>query len=306
MQVMTVLGPISATEMGFTQPHEHLICDTGWVGGYTIRLPMNDEQLAIEELARFKSAGGSTVVELTNHGLRRNPRALKRISAETGVNVIMGCGWYRQKNYPPGFDRRSVDDLVTEIVADLTVGADDSDIKAGIIGEIGVTLDYISPGEERVLRAAARAHRQTGAAIYTHGEFYPIGLAQLAMLEEEGVNPRRVIVGHMDSYLDLDYHEAVARRGAYLAYDAVGRTHIYPDARRISMIQEMLNRGYEEQLLLSTDRCWRSDLHAYGGAGYDYMIRSFLPRLRQAGVSGEQIQKICVANPSRVLAIQSG
>jgi phosphotriesterase-related protein len=267
---------------------------------------MNDELLAVEELALFKLAGGSTVVELTNHGLRRNARALRRISAETGVHVIMGCGWYRQKNYPPDFDRRQVGELASEMVNDLTVGVDGSGIKAGIIGEIGVTLDYITPGEERVLRAAAQAHRKTGAAIYTHGEFYPIGLAQLDVLEEEGVDLRRVIVGHMDSYLNLDYHEAVARRGAYLAYDAVGRAHIYPDDRRVAMLQEMLRRGYGAQLLLSTDRCWRSDLRAYGGAGYDYMIRSFLPRLKQAGVSDEQIERICVINPSRVLPIDVG
>lgn len=301
MRVMTVRGPISPDELGFTQPHEHLICDGGWVGGYTVRLPLSDEQLAIEELVRFRAAGGNTIVELTNHGLRRKPHALKRISEATGIHIIMGCGWYRQKNYPPGFDRCSVSELASEIIRDLTVGANGSGIKAGIIGEIGVTLDYISPGEERVLRAAARAHTHTGAAIYTHGEFYPIGLSQLDLLEEEGVDPQRVIVGHMDSYLNLDYHQVIARRGAYLGYDTIGRPHIYPDSWRVSMICEMLSRGYEKQLLLSTDRCWRSDLRAYGGAGYDYLIGSFLPELRRAGVTEEQIEIMCVENPRRIL-----
>ena len=302
MHVMTVLGPISPDDLGFTQPHEHLICDSGWVGGYTIRLPLNDPALAAEELLRFKSAGGKSLVDLTNHGLRRDPQALKRIAQATGVNIIMGCGWYRQRNYPPGFERLAVDDLAAEIISDLTVGVGGSGIRAGIIGEIGVTLDYVSAGEERVLRAAARAHKRTGAAIYTHGEFYPIGIWQLDVLEEEGVDPRRVIMGHMDSYLNMDYHEAIARRGAFVAYDTIGRTHIYPDAARVAMIREMLRLGYGRQLLFSTDRCWRSDLHAYGGAGYDYLLTSFLPRLHQAGVAEEQIQTICLDNPKRALA----
>ena len=302
MHVMTVLGPIAPADLGFTQPHEHLICDSGWVGGYTIRLPLSEPSLAIEELMTFKSAGGRTIVELTNHGLRRDPRALRQIARATGVNIVMGCGWYRQKNYPPGFDRLSANDLAEEIVRDLTVGADGTDIRSGIIGEIGVTLDYVSPAEERVLRAAARAHRRTGATIYTHGEFYPIGTWQLDILEEEGVDLRRVIVGHMDSYLDSDYHDAVARRGAFVAYDTVGRTHIYPDVARIAMIHRMLKLGYLEQLLLSTDRCWRSDLRMYGGAGYDYLLTHFLPRLRQEGISEEQIEIVCIENPRQALA----
>jgi len=134
-----------------------------------------------------------------------------------------------------------------------------------------------------------------------HGEVSPIGLAQLDVLDEEGVDLRRVIVGHSDSYLRLDYHEAIARRGAYVEYDGVGRKHIYPDARRVAMLVEMAGRGYIEQLLLSTDRCWRSDLHAYGGVGYDYLLNGFVPMLKDAGFADEQIQLMTVENPKRVL-----
>jgi len=271
-----------------------------WVTWVTNEV-LNDEDLAVEEAMLFKKAGGSSIVDVTNMGLRRDAQALRRIAERTGLNIIMGCGWYREPFYPPELKQRSTNDLAAEMIRDITKGVGDTGIKAGIIGEIGVNTDYISPAEERVLRAAARAHKATGAAISTHGEVCPIGLAQLDMLEEEGVDLRRVIVGHADSYLRLDYHEGIAQRGAYVQYDGIGRKHIYPDHRRVSMLVEMIKRGYVEHLLLATDRCWRSDLHAYGGVGYDHILVNFLPMLRQAGVSEGQIHIITVENPKRVL-----
>ncbi len=300
MKVMTVLGPVSPDRLGFTQTHEHLIADAYWVTG-TINNLINDEDLAVEEATIYKQAGGGSLVELTNIGLKRDPEALKRIAERTGLNIIMGCGWYRQPYYPPEIDHRSTNDLAAEMIHDVTEGVNATGIKAGIIGEIGVNLDYITAQEERVLRAAARAHKATGAAISTHGEVSPIGLAQMDVLEEEGVDLERVIVGHADSYLNLDYHEAIARRGAYVEYDGIGRSHIYPDKKRVQLLVEMMRLGYVEKLLLSTDRCWRSDLHAYGGVGYDHILRSFIPMLKAAGVSDEQIQIMTVENPKRVL-----
>jgi len=300
MQVMTVLGPISPDRLGFTQPHEHLLINMYWVSG-AINDLLNDEDLAVEEALLFKESGGTSLVDVTDIGLDRDPEALKRIAERTGLNVIMGCGWYRQPYYPGEIDRRSTNDLAAEMIRDLTEGVSDTGIKAGIIGEIGVNLDYMTAQEERVLRAAARAHKATGAAISLHGEVSPIGLLQLDVLEEEGVDLRKVIVGHADSYLRLDYHEAIAERGAYVEYDGIGRSHIYPDERRVSMLVEMIGRGHVERLLLSTDRCWRSDLHAYGGLGYDHILVNFIPMLKQAGISDEQIHIMTVENPKRVL-----
>jgi phosphotriesterase-related protein len=294
------LGSISPDRLGFTQPHEHLLCNAFWVTGVINNL-LNDEDLAVEEALLFKESGGSSLVELTNIGLHRDPEALKRIAERTGLNVIMGCGWYRQPYYPEEIDRRSTNDLAAEMIRDLTVGVGGTGLKAGIIGEIGVNLDYMTAQEERVLRAAARAHKATGAAISLHGEVSPIGLVQLDVLEEEGVDLRKVIVGHADSYLRLDYHEAIAERGAYVQYDGIGRSHIYPDKKRVSMLAEMIGRGHVERLLLSTDRCWRSDLHAYGGLGYDHILVNFIPMLKEAGISDEQVDIMTVENPKRVL-----
>ncbi len=301
MKVITVRGPLDPADLGFTQTHEHLLCNMYWLTGAVDDL-LNDTDLAIQELMLFKQAGGSAIVELTNNGLGRNPLALKRIADATGVHIVMGAGWYRDPFYPEEIKRRSTNELAAEIEADITRGVGDTGVRAGVIGEIGVNLDYITPAEERVLRAAARAHKHTGAAISLHGEYFPIGLKQLDILDEEGVDLHRVIVGHADSYLHLDYHEEIARRGAYVEYDGIGRPHIYPDEWRVRMLAEFIRRGFAGHVLLGTDRCRRSDLHLYGGEGYDHALVSFIPRLKEVGISDETIQLMTTENPGQVLA----
>ena len=301
MKAMTVTGPVAPDELGVTAPHEHLLLDMCWATD-NINETLNDEDLAVEEAMFFQRAGGSTIVDVTPICLRRNPEGLRRIAERTGLNIIMGCGWYHVPWYPPNIDRRSTNDLADEMIRDLSEGVGEAGIKAGIIGEIGVKADYIAPAEERVLRAAARACKATGAAVTTHAYAYPVGLDQLDILLEEGADPTRVVIGHADSCPDVEYHEAVARKGAYVQYDGVGRLHQYSDEKRVSVVLEMIKRGYVENLLLSTDRCWRSDLHAYGGFGYDHVLATFVPMLKEAGVSDEDIHTMTVVNPARMLS----
>ncbi len=299
--MMTVLGEIKPEKLGITMTHEHLLIDTYWITDRVDDL-LNDEDIAVEELLLFKKAGGDSIVDLTNHGLKRNPEALKRISERTGVNVIMGCGWYRGPYYPENVTYRSTDELAREMIGDLTEGVENTGIKAGIIGEIGVNLDYITPAEERVLRAAARAHIHTGKAVTLHSEYCSVGLDQLKILEEEGMNPERVIVGHADSFLNLNYHEEIYRRGAYIQFDGIGRDHIYPDSMRLKSLVVLIRRGYIEKILLSTDRCRRSDLRLYGGKGYDHILVDFIPKLKKAGVTEREIELMMVDNPREILA----
>jgi phosphotriesterase-related protein len=301
-EVVTVRGPVPAVTLGITATHEHLLMDLFRVNRLSDFL-MNDEQLAIDELHLFKEAGGGTLVDMTTSDLGRNPAALRRISEASGVHIVMGCGWYRQPSYPVEIDTSTVNDLAAGIVRDLTEGVDGSGIRAGIIGEIGADRYHVSAQEERVFRAAARAHKRTGTAISTHTSFSAVGLLQLDILDEEGADLRRVVVGHCDTYLVREYHEAILARGAYVQYDSVGSTYIYPDARRIELLKHLIDKGYAPQLLLSSDVCRKSYLHAYGGMGYDYCLRQFVPQLRAANISEEVIQLMLVENPRRVLAV---
>ena len=300
-QVHTVLGEIEPSALGRTLMHEHVFCDLYRVSGRLNEL-LNDEALAVEELGALRDAGGSALVEVTTPDLGRDPEALRRVAEATGLHIVMGAGWYRQPFYPPQIDRLSTNELADMLIRELTVGVEGSGIRAGIIGEIGVNLDYATAQEERVLRAAARAHKATGAPITTHASMYPVGLLQLDILKDEGADLSRVIIGHCDTFLDQTYHLAILEAGAHAQFDTVARNHMNPDARRARALAELVRLGWAEQLLLSSDRCHRSDLRAFGGAGYGVVFTQFFELLRREGVDEGTLDTMTIANPQRVLA----
>ena len=193
-KIHTVLGAIEPSALGRTLMHEHVFCDIYRVTGRLNEL-LNDEALAVEELAALRAAGGRALVEVTTPDLGRDPLALRRVAEATELHMIMGTGWYRQPFYPPEIDALSTIELADMMIAELTDGVAGTGIRAGIIGEIGIHLDYATAQEERVLRAAARAQKATGAPITTHASMYPVGLAQLEILKDEGVDLNRVIIG---------------------------------------------------------------------------------------------------------------
>ncbi len=299
--VMTVLGPVEADRLGSTLMHEHLIIDLCRV----TRIPdgvLNEIPLAVHEINFFKAAGGSTVVDVTNRILGQNPEGLVTIAQQADLNIIMGCGWYREPFYDESVYLHTTNQIADEMVRDIEVGVDGTGIRAGIIGEIGTDLYHVSPAEERVFRAAARAHKRTGLTITTHAVRSPVGLDQLDILEEEGVDPRRIVIGHCDFYPHMDYHEAVARRGAYVEFDSIGRGFIeWEIQRRLEWIQNLIDKGYLRQILLSHDVCLKSHLRAFGGQGYDYVLSGFVPRMLEAGISEEQIEIMMVTNPRAAL-----
>ena len=308
-RVMTVSGPMPPDGLGFTLPHEHTGIALWHIEGRADYWELRpDPDLLIEELTDFRRRGGGTLVDLTLDGVGRDPRRLRSLASASGVNIVMGCGWYRGSYYPAEalIDRRSVDDLAAEIVREFADGVGTTGIRPGIIGEIGTDKPWLSAQEERVHRAAARAARQTGMAITTHGIQSPVGLAQLRVFEEEDVDPGRVVIGHADSYHDLDHYLAVLARGANLQFDFLGHRFGVEEAiepRLVETIVELLERGFGDQLLLSQDVCHDRQLKANGGFGYVYLQQHFLPTLRTAAVAEAEIRQMTVTNPSRILTI---
>jgi phosphotriesterase-related protein len=223
----------------------------------------------------------------------------------------MGSGWYRTAYYPVEalIDRRSVDDLADELVREATDGVGEQRVKPGIIGEIGTDKPWVSPAEERVHRAAARAALRTGRSITTHSVMSPVGLAQLKIFEEEGLDPGRVVIGHSDSYPVLDHYLDVIARGASLEFDFLGMSFTpierHGEDRLIERLLELLARGHADRILLSQDVCHDSQLKRYAGHGYVYLAETFLPRLRAAGVSDAEIDTMTVDNPRRLLTIET-
>ena len=308
--VQTVLGRIDPTDLGFTLPHEHTQIALWHVRDrWDYWQLTRDEPAILEELAAFRDAGGRSLVDLTGAGVGRDPTWLAGLARSSGLNVVMGCGWYREAYYPADLlvDRRSVDDLADELVREATDGVGDTGIKPGIIGEIGTDKPWVSALEERVHRAAARAARRTGLAITTHGVLSAVGLDQLRIFEDEGVDPARVVIGHADSYPQLDHHLAIVDRGASVEFDFLGMSFTaverHGESRVVDLLCELLARGHEDRILLSQDVCHDSQLLRYGGNGYTYLATTFLPRLRAAGVTDAEIEAMTVANPRRLLSI---
>ncbi|HEV7604120.1 MAG TPA: hypothetical protein VGO15_04080 [Candidatus Limnocylindrales bacterium] len=307
--VQTVLGPIEPSTLGFTLPHEHTQIALWHIPGRWDYWELTrDQPVILEELARYRDAGGSAIVDLTLPGVGRDPAWLATLAEASGLHVVMGCGWYRTAYYPPEtrVDRRSADDLADELVREIEHGVGESGIRPGIIGEIGTDKPWVSAAEERVHRAAARAASRTGLAITTHGVLSDVGLAQLRIFEEEGVDPGRVVIGHADSYPVLDHYLEIIRRGANLEFDFLGMPwskERHAEDRTVELTCELIGRGHADRLLLSQDVCHDSQLKRYDGNGYVYLAERFLPRLRAAGVSDAEIETITVENPRRLLTV---
>jgi phosphotriesterase-related protein len=307
--IQTVLGALEPTELGFTLPHEHTQIALWHIQArWDYWQLTRDEPVILEELGRFRAAGGSGLVDLTLSGVGRDPAWLRGLAEKSGLHIVMGCGWYRTAYYPPEvrIDRRSVDDLADELVREFTDGVGDSGVRPGIIGEIGTDKPWVSAAEERVHRAAARAARRTGLAITTHAVLSDVGLAQLRIFEEEGLDPARVVIGHADSYPDLAYYLEIIERGANLEFDFIGMPwgrEQHGEDRTVELAAELVGRGHADRILLSQDVCNDSQLKRYDGNGFAYLAETFLPRLRAAGIADADIETMTIANPRRLLTI---
>lgn len=308
-RVMTVNGPIPPERTGFTLPHEHTGISLWHIKNrwdYWELTP--DEDLIADELRDFRRRGGSTLVDLTPPGVGRDPERLRRLSAASRLQIVMGTGWYREAYYPPEalIDRRSVDDLAGEMIREFDEGVAGTGVRPGIIGEIGTDKPWLSAQEERVHRAAARTAKRTGMAISTHAVMSAVGMAQLDVFSDEGVDPARVVIGHADSYPNLDHYLAILDLGANLQFDFLGQRFGSEEAdepRLIELIVELLERGFADQLLLSQDVCHNAQLKAHGGFGYVYLQQHFLPMLRTAAVGEGEIERMTVDNPRRILTL---
>ncbi len=352
-KVLTVLGPIAPEDVGVTLPHEHVFIHLALpvddVAGWEIeglkrpqskdelrswRLPVSladrayilrhlwyneDAQIldnmedAIREVTYFKHAGGNTIVDVTNIGINRSPQKLAEVSRRSGLNIVMGSGWYRRAWHPPGHELRTVESLTNEIVRDIVVGVDGTGIRSGIIGEVSamdIQTDPVDSIEVKGLRAAARASQITGAAITIH-QWIRDGAAllkTLEIIEEEGGDLNRVVVGHIDaiSVQKMAFLKSIMDRGVTLEFDLLGTPYFidapkFDDRPMADAVVVLVKEGYGDRLLISQDVCTKVQTKTYGGKGYDYILTSVVPYLKSQGLSDADIRTIMVENPNRIL-----
>lgn len=340
MIVNSVCGPVTRVQLGTVSPHEHVLLDLTafyqelpvpgvedpanqkvemWNLGILSRdcyalkdnLRLDDEQLQAKELACFREAGGSTVVDATLPGIGRNPMALKRISEETGLHIIMGTGFYVGQTHPKELDAMSDRQVADLMVEELTKGVDGTDIRAGYIGEIGIS-EIFDDKERKVLRAAALAQKDTGVAINVHiNPWTTNGLEAADILLQAGVAPDRICISHIDVENRESYVMALLKKGVYVEFDNFGKEYyirrevrnpgyglFVRDTQRVSFLKQLIDAGYLRQLLVCCDLCLKNLLHAYGGWGYDHVLTNVVPMMEDEGITGEQIHALLVENPA--------
>lgn len=283
---------------GYTWVHEHLHIDlSGFKNNLDCRLDQYD--LICQEMKDLRALGVSNIIEMTNRYMGRSPQFMLDLMRETGINVVACTGYYQDAFFPEHVAARSVEQLAQEMVDEIVIGIDGTELKAGIIAEIGSSEGVITPLEEKVFIAAARAHIETGRPISTHTSFSTMGLEQLVLLQAHGVDLSRVTVGHCDLKDNFDNILRMIDLGAYVQFDTIGKNSYYPDEKRIGMLHALRNRGLLNRVMLSMDITRRSHLKANGGNGYDYLLTTFIPQLRQSGFSQADVDTMLRDNPSQ-------
>lgn len=341
--VQTVLGTIKPSEVGSTMSHEHLLIDfsfmfippneeidkkiayqpvniknLGLIRQFRYsnldNLRISDEQEAVEEMMLYKKQGGGTIIDATTIGIGRDPFALERISKSSGVNVVMGAGYYVNATHPADIDVLTEEELSDQITREITTGVGNSGIKAGIIGEIGCTWP-LTPNEKKILRASANAQQKSGASILIHpGRNHNAPIEILNILTESGVDMSRVIMGHIDRTISsIKELREIAKTGCILEWDLFGDEVSYyglsnfdmpNDVQRMNLITNIIKDGMVDQIVISQDICTKHRLVNYGGHGYGYILKHILPRMRSRGFKESEIHALINGNATRLLTIQ--
>lgn len=352
-KVETVWGPIVPNDLGVTLMHEHIFCN---ISRYFIQskevlkmsiahtpvsienlgtlrrdpmvshdnLTILDEETQIREVSWFHRYGGKTIVDLSCIGLTRDPVALRRVSAATGLNIVAATGFYVQVFHPPYVKKKAVDELKEIMVKEIEEGIDGTSVKAGVIGECGCSnpVPY-HPDERKTLVAAARAQKETRVALTVHPSIIDeakkdgsamSGEAYIDLIEKEGADASKFYLSHADrTCINLDYHRRLLDRGITLSYDCVGKFYYFDstmmgaggmnDAYRVKALVQLCKEGYDKQLLMSHDICMKTDLRTYGGNGYAHILEHIVPQLRAEGVKEKQIRNMLTENPKRLLTV---
>ena len=319
--IQTVRGAVDSAQLGVTLMHEHVFILTPEV---TQNYPEHwgDEEKriadAVVRMNELKSRGVDSIVDLTVMGLGRYIPRIKDVASQTGINIVVATGVYTYNDVPMCFHFRGPGtllggpEIMTEMfVKDIKEGIADTGVKAGIL-KCATDLQGLTPGVERVLRAVAQAHRQTGVPISTHTHARTKrGLEQQRIFEEEGVDLSRVIIGHSGDTTDLDYLESLTSRGSYLGMDRFGIDSLLPFEDRVTTVARMCERGHADKMVLSQDAACFSDWFPEETVGallpnwhYLHIHNDVIPALKQRGVTDQQIATMLVDNPRKIFERQ--
>lgn len=300
-KIRTVLGDIDPSELGFTMAHEHILTNPQGGGEKDEEDHLlNSYPKAVQMLEEYKAIGGGAIIESTPQTWGRDVPGMYMASKDTGVHVVACTGWMNQDSGMTDWeDTLSIDDMAEISYRDATVGMDHTSVKAGWV-KCGTSYNHITPNEEKAIRSGAQVAKKTGLVLHSHTTTGTMGMEILDIVEEEGLDLNRMILAHIDRFPDLGYHRKLLERGAYLIYDGPGKAKYYPDQLRIDLLKQLVEDGFEDQLMLSNDMGRRSHHKVYGGGpGFNWIKQSFLPRCIEEGISEEAVHKFMYENPAK-------
>jgi phosphotriesterase-related protein len=311
--INTVTGSIDSSDLGMTFLHEH-ICSTSpgfwqaWPELFGGREPFIER--ASEALRELKATGGGTFVDVSTMDLGRDVRMLRDISEKSGMPIVACTGHWLDGSR--SMQVRTVEEIAEFFLHEINDGLEGTGIKPGIIKVATADSAELSEFEEKILRAAARAHRESGLPITTHtGAKMEVGLRHATILEDEGVDPTRVHIGHSDDSDSFYYLTSLLDRGYWIGFDhlcwELFRKPTF--VQRVATTVELINRGYAGQLTLSHDYALAISLFSTADQvevfrpmnpdGLQFIFNRFIPALQEAGVTEETVQQIMVENPRK-------
>lgn len=280
--------------------HEHMTIDLseGDLGTDSFEAIADDLRLVYEH-------GVRNIVDLTNQTMGRSAEYVKRLSEETGINIILSTGSYLEQFIGPYVSCRSVDELAEDAVRDLTEGISGSGIKAGVIGEIAWSMPWEGPLEKKAWEAWCIAAQKTGAVVSTHPSRGVQQYPQAKYLSGHGIRPEKIVIGHIEFAPDDDTLLKLLDTGVAIGLDMIGKESGKGDEFRADFVKKIKSWDRLSQLTLSLDICTKNQLKTNGGYGYVYLFESFIPMLRNRGITDDDLEQILYRNPRRILCTDS-
>lgn len=284
---------------GYTLMHEHITIDLSKVkGDDDCVLDCFDE--TVSELKKLYGFGVRNIVDMTNKGMGQNPKYVLKVEKETGIKIINSTGYYKEPFFPSEVAEKSVEQLAEIMIHDLMTGFENTTIQAGMIGEIGTSKNKWEETEKKVFDAAVIAHKKTHKPIYTHTTLGTLAKEQAQYFIDNGIDPTKIIIGHIDLTQDLELIKEVLKLGVFVGFDTVGKNNYFPDTKRIEFLMDLEKTDLIRQVVLSEDLTRKSHLEFKGGIGYSYLFETFLPQLRSAGFKEESIDQMLILNPLKI------
>lgn len=301
--IQTVNGCIESDEIGITMSHEHICVDLSRVRN-NLDSTFGNEPIVIEEIKQAMDLKVKTFIEVTCNDMGRDAIELKNISDKTGIQIVASTGFYLDEYHSNEVKNKSIKEIAEIFIHDLTVGIDDTSIKAGVIGEVA-SSEIMTKSEEKVLHAAAIAANSVGCAITTHCQSGKLGEEQITIFLNEKVNPDKVILGHIDLSNDINYMISLMEKGFNIGFDTIGKEAYLLDTHRANNLKTLIDKGYADKIVLSQDISRKSYFNGMGEyLGYSTVMKKFIPMLFDVGVKRDDVFKMLMFNPQRIFDIQ--